>query len=417
MPRFTHRETMATSMNTNIAPTGRRLRLRFTADPLRLVPMPGAVKRRSPRFYRFLLPLLLLLALPAVVQAQFIYTINGSAITITGYNGPGGGVSIPSTIDGLPVTTIANHAFSSSTSLTNVTIPDSVISIGIGPFSGCTNLTAITVDELNSAYASVDGVLFDKVQTTLIQCPGGRIGNYTIPSSVTSLRPHAFIYCSSLTGVTIPNSVTSVGVAAFSHCKSLAHVTIGDHVTSIERQAFLQCTHLTSITIPDSVITIASEAFSACSSLTRATIGYRVSWIENYAFLRCANLTGVYFRGSEPFYGGWQVFNDGINDNNNIVVYYLPVTGDWGATFVGCPTAPWPPELKSDDPSFGVQTNRFGFTIAWPYDWPVIIEAATDLLNPVWSPVGTNTLIGGSSYFSDPQWTNSPNRFYRIRLP
>ena len=68
-------------------------------------------------------------------------------------------------------------------------------------------------------------------------------------------------------------------------------------------------------------------------------------------------------------------------------------------------------------PSFGVGTSGFGFIISWATNFPVVVEACTNLANPNWSPLATNTLTGGSSHFSDPQWTNHPNRFYRLRSP
>ena len=67
-------------------------------------------------------------------------------------------------------------------------------------------------------YSSVNGVLFDKSQTTLIQFPGGIGGSYTIPASVTSIGDYAFDDCTGLTSVTIPSSVTSIGELAFSCC-------------------------------------------------------------------------------------------------------------------------------------------------------------------------------------------------------
>ena len=94
------------------------------------------------------------------------------------------------------------------------------------------------MDALNSVYSSVDGVLFNKNQTTLIQCPGGKAGSYTIPNSVTSIGDCAFVDCTSLTSVTIPNSVTSIGDEAFSGCTSLTNVTIPNSVTSIGDEAF-----------------------------------------------------------------------------------------------------------------------------------------------------------------------------------
>ena len=105
---------------------------------------------------------------------------------------------------------------------------------------------------------------------------------------------------------------------------------------------------------------------------------------------------------------------------NNATVYYLPGTTGWGTTFGGRPTALWllpNPLILTNGPSFGVQTNGFGFIISWATNIPVVVEACTNLANPAWSPVGTNTLTDGSSYFSDPQWTNYPARFYRLRSP
>ena len=77
----------------------------------------------------------------------------------------------------------------------------------------------------------------------------------------------------------------------------------------------------------------------------------------------------------------------------------------------------WNPQVQTSDASFGVRTNQFGFTITGTSNLVIVVEACTNLANPIWSPVATNTLTGGSSYFSDPQWTNYPARFYRLRSP
>ena len=101
---------------------------------------------------------LLLLALPGAVQAQFNYTITNGTVTITGYTGPGGAVTIPATINGLPVTSVGGYydtsdfhdywgAFQGNQSLTNVTIPDSVTSIGTAAFASCSSLTSVTVPD------------------------------------------------------------------------------------------------------------------------------------------------------------------------------------------------------------------------------------------------------------------------------
>ena len=75
------------------------------------------------------------------------------------------------------------------------------------------------------------------------------------------------------------------------------------------------------------------------------------------------------------------------------------------------------PRILSSGSIFGVRTNQFGFIISWATNIPVVVEASTNLATPVWTPVATNTLTDGSSYFSDPQWADHPGRFYRLRSP
>jgi len=403
---------------------------------------------------------LLLLTLPVVAQAQFNYTTNNGTITITGYTGPGGVVVIPDMIDNLPVTGIGYAAFYHNTSLTSVTIGSSVTSIGQVAFDRCTSLTSVTigsgvtsigqyafdrcfsltefvVDADNSTYSSVDGVLFDKNQTTLIQGPMRKAGDYTIPSGVMSIGGEAFYRNASLTSVTIPNSVTYIGSFAFERCVNLTNVTFGSGVTSIgynafsrtalttvtipngvtyiDNQAFGNCASLTSVEIPSSVTGIGGSAFAGCANLASVTIPSSVTDIGVLAFASCASLNSVYFQGNAPRVGVLVFEGSAI-----VTVYYLPGTTGWDPTFGYRPTTLWvlpAPLILNNGPRFGVQTNRFGFIISWAMNLPVVVEACTDLAQPIWSPVGTNTLTDGSSYFSDPQWRNHPTRFYRLRSP
>ena len=113
------------------------------------------------------------------------------------------------------VTSIGNSAFAGCSGLLNVNISGGVTTIGSLAFSFCRNMTAIMVDPLNQVYSSVDGVLFDKSQATLIQCPGGKSGGYTISDGVTNIMSAAFYGCSILTNIIIPDGITSIGSDTF----------------------------------------------------------------------------------------------------------------------------------------------------------------------------------------------------------
>lgn len=174
--------------------------------------------------------------------------------------------------------------------------------------------------------------------------------------------------------------------------------------------AFYFCSSLTSVTIPDSVTYIGELAFSDCTRLSSVTIGSGVRWIGVAPFRKCTSLTGLYFEGDAPFAEG--SLGHGID---NATVFFLPGTTGWGTTFGGRPTKVWRPHVLTSDASFGVRTNQFGFTITWASGMVVVVEGCTDLAQPDWLPVGTNTVSEGLSYFSAPQWTNYPAQFYRLR--
>jgi hypothetical protein len=230
---------------------------------------------------------------------------------------------------------------------------------------------------------------------------------------VTRIGTNAFLstYRDILKSVTIPNSVTDIEEGAFEHCYGLSSVAIGNGVTSIGADAFRACTNLYSITIPNSVISIGTGIFSANPNLTTVTIGNGVTSIGDRAFWECWALSGVYFVGDAPSIG------TNLFYQSTPTIYYRPETTGWGQTFGGRPTARWVlPSPIIVDGSTGPQNEGFGFSVSGSTFLPsVVVEATTSLDNPIWSPVSTNSLVGGSSYFCDPDWTNYPARFYRIR--
>ncbi len=189
---------------------------------------------------------------------------------------------------------ISSDAFYNCSGLTSVTIGENVTGIGSSAFYGCSGLTGITVSENNTAYKSIDGNLYSKDGTTLIQYAMGKTATtFTIPDSVTSIGNRAFYNCSSLTSVTIPDSVTSIGNYAFCNCGSLTSVTIGDSVTRIGKSAFYGCDSLTSVEIGDSVTSIDDYAFYNCESLTSVVIPDSITSIGKYAFEYCRSLMSI----------------------------------------------------------------------------------------------------------------------------
>ena len=133
-------------------------------------------------------------------------------------------------------------------------------------------------------------------EMAFLGCSG--LTNITIPDSVTSIGGSAFWGCSGLKSVTIPDGVTSIGEGAFRGCSGLTSVTIGNGVTSIGEYAFSECSGLKSITIPDSVTSIGDGAFSWCSGLTSVTIGDSVTNIGKWAFDECSGLTDITYHGT-----------------------------------------------------------------------------------------------------------------------
>lgn len=375
------------------------------------------------------LPLLpLFLSCPA--HAQFAFTTNADgSLNVSDYtNTPatGGTVVVPDTTNGLPITSIGISAFFLGTTITNVIMGTNIANIGAQAFSGCFGLASVTMP--------------DKVTNIGLACFDGchALTNVTLPNSLTSIAYETFLDCNSLTSISLPNSIRYIGGAAFSGCTSLINVTIPFGVTNIDSNAFQStalstvaipssvsnigtsafsaCYSLRSITIPDGVTSIFQYTFQACTILSSVTIGSGVTNIAGNAFFGCTNLTSVYFKGNAPTVG--TLFGSGM-----ATAYYLPGTTGWGPTFgFFWPTVLWNPQVQTADGRFGVGPDGFGFTIAGSSNLVIVVQAATNLANPIWLPVSTNTLntfvgTNGTSYFSDPGWTNYATRFYRFRSP
>ena len=250
------------------------------------------------------------------------FTINGETYPVTKigseafYNKTNlVSVTIPNTI-----TEIGSYAFYNCSKLTSINIPNLVTKIGSCAFYRCTKLTGINVDSDNTAYSSVDGVLFNKDTTTLICYPAAKTGTtYTIPNSVTTIIDLAFFDCSKLTSITIPDSVTSIGYCAFIDCSSLTSIAIPNSVTYLGYNAFNNCSSLTSVTLSNSITSIGSHTFEDCKKLTSITIPNSVTYIGDQAFYGCSSLTSVTLSNSATRIG-----SDAFRDCSKLTSITIP---------------------------------------------------------------------------------------------
>ncbi len=204
---------------------------------------------------------------------DYEYTSSSGTVRITGYTGSGTEITVPSEIDGNPVTAIGTSAFQHCTLLVSVTIPDTVISIGDTAFSGCTALESVT-----------------------------------IPDSVTSIGSCAFEDCDDLTGIVLPSSMRSIGKGAFQNCYSLENVVFFNGITEIGDYAFRFCTSLESITLPATLESIGCGAFSSCD-----------------------NLDNIYYMGSGEQWAKIDIADDNSNISQaeiHLAVFYNAATVD-----------------------------------------------------------------------------------------
>ena len=296
----------------------------------------------------------------AYTYGDFVYLYCGGygsgKVAITDYTGSAQILEIPSEINGNAVVEVSYNAFEECDTLTSVTIPSGVEIIDEQAFLGCDSLTYVSIPDTvttyedfvflncpklttidvsvdNPNYSSQDGVLFNKDKTTLIRCPEGKSGTYTIPDSVQIVDAFSFRKCKKLTSIVISEGVKRLKKGCFADCMGITDFNLPSTVSSIEETVYNGCTSLNNInvaygnswfksedgilfngmktsirryplartgayTIPDGVTTIYHYAFYSCSNLTSITLNDDTKEMGDSAFCNCSSLTSFEFTDS-----------------------------------------------------------------------------------------------------------------------
>lgn len=268
-------------------------------------------------------------------SGDFTYSIENGEVTITGYTKTDSQVTIPSTIDLMPVTVIGKEAFYSNQNITEVVIPQGVTTIESGAFYGCTSLKNIIIPE---GVTVIETYAFENCSS---------LEEITIPEGVAKIEPWTFSGCTSLATINIPDSLSqvccdlsdtayynnadnwendmlylgnhlvavnkyiehanlraetkSITNAVFAQCKNLTQIEVTSNIDVIPICTFDSCTNLEEVIIPEGVKTIDKSAFQRCENLTKITIPDTVSSIEFNAFLGCTNLSRIYIPESVTY--------------------------------------------------------------------------------------------------------------------
>ena len=245
------------------------------------------------------------------------------------------------------VTYIGGYAFAECYSLKYADIPANVSGIGLSPFCNCRSLENINTDEANKWYTTVDGVLYDKDKTELINYPAGKKdSSYVIPEGIRTIREKAFYGCLNLCELTIPDSVTEIESGAF-ECSSLisdeygtikyvdgwvvgsghtANVVLKDGTRGIAFEAFSCDEIIEKVTMPDTVKYINAYAFENCTNLSEVLLSSSLENIESGVFFNCMKLADIVIPDSVISITSDAFYNTALLDKQNTPVKYA---GKW----------------------------------------------------------------------------------------
>ena len=349
------------------------------------------------------------------------------------------------------VWTIAPRAFAGCAKLTDISIPSSVMTIGTNAFYRCDSLTNISVDADNNAFRSQDGVLYSGNGLTLLCCPGGKTGAFTIPEGTRYIANRAFAGCRKLTEVTLPTSLMRLGTNVFYRCSSLTNIAVAAGSTGytstdgvlfvasiqpvlvacppgkagtyavpagtwrIADRAFAHCDKLTEITLPANAFTLGADVFYQCASLTNIAVtgGSSLYASTNGALYSCSPVVTLVCCPGGMGAADYVTVNDVDVPYAWLESYGLVASGgDYAAAAVadvdGDGYAAWQEYLAGTDPTNAA--SRLLASISFADGAPVIAWNVTNHL-------ATYTVLGATNLTDDfTASTNAADRFFKVRL-
>lgn len=212
-----------------------------------------------------------------------LYTVYSDHAEITGCdaNSTSFELTIPETIEGLPVTKIGKQAFYMQNQLTSVTLPSSLTEIGDEAFIGCTSITQITIPE---SVTSIGNSAFYRCKS---------LETINVPDSVVNLGEYAFYECENLVNIYLGKNIPEIKRSTFIRCRKLRNLDLPDKITSIGEDAFMNCDLLYNPVLPESLTYIGKNVFNECLSITEMVIPENVEMIDAWAFSGCENLKKI----------------------------------------------------------------------------------------------------------------------------
>lgn len=208
---------------------------------------------------------------------KYLTITNGVVMECKGTD-ENGNVTIPEKVGGKPVTAINHWAFFDISGLKNVTIPNSVKTIGDNAFKFCSGLESIVIPD---SVTEVGKYAF---------CECASLSRVVFSKSMSKINDFIFGCCHNLKSIVIPDSVTSIGKSAFQDCNQLKSIDIPNSVVTIGERAFQDCNQLKSIDIPNGVVEIGNDAFRWCDNLEKIKLSENISYIGRRIFDRCTKL-------------------------------------------------------------------------------------------------------------------------------